>query len=61
MVQVHGTFRKSVPLMFCELERQPFQLLDKAIVPSSRSGMYMKWDIRYLVRSKDIREEGNKC
>jgi hypothetical protein len=58
MVQVHGTFRESVPLMFCELERQPFRVIDEAIVPTSGSGVYVKWDTRYLIRTTDIRQDG---
>jgi hypothetical protein len=58
MVQIHGAFKKSVPLMFCKLERQPFRLLDAAIVPTSCSGVYVKWDTRYLIRTTDIIEDG---
>jgi hypothetical protein len=58
MVQVHWTFRESVPLIFCELQRQPFRLLDEAIVPTSGSGVYVKWDTWYLIRTKDIGDHG---
>jgi hypothetical protein len=54
MVQVHGTFVVSVPLMFPELERQPFLLMDEAIVPRTSSGVYVKWETRYLIRTKDF-------
>jgi hypothetical protein len=58
MVQVYGTFRESVLLMFYELQRQPFRLLDEAIVPTSGSGVYVKWDTWYLIRTKDIGDHG---
>jgi hypothetical protein len=54
MVQVHGVFQKSTPLMFPELERQPFLQVDNAVVPFTSSGIYIKWETWYLIRTTDF-------
>ena len=38
--------------------RKAFFLLDDAIVPTSCSGVYVKWDTQYLIRTTDIKEDG---
>jgi hypothetical protein len=50
MVQVHGVFVHSVPLMVLELDRQPFHVLDDAVTPTSGFGVHMIWETRYVVR-----------
>jgi hypothetical protein len=50
MVQVHGTFTTSVPLMFAEAGRQPLKKLDDVVTAVTGSNIYVKWDTRYLVR-----------
>jgi hypothetical protein len=50
MVQVHGVFAQSMPLMFLEPERQPFRVLEDAVTPISGSGVHVIWDTRYIVR-----------
>jgi hypothetical protein len=52
MVQIHGVFAKSVPLMFKEVDRQPFVVLEDAVTPLTGSGVHVKWDTRYVVRYK---------
>lgn len=52
MVQIHGVFATSVPLMFLEPERQPFQVLEDAVTPVAGSGIHVLWDTRYVVRYK---------
>jgi hypothetical protein len=52
MVQVHGVFAQSVPLMFEELERQPFRVLEDAVTLLAGSGVHIIWDPRYIVRYK---------
>ena len=41
MVQMHKIIRPNLPLLFLE-DRQPFTLLDHALVKSSRSSVYVK-------------------
>jgi hypothetical protein len=52
MVQVHGIFAPSVPLMFEEPDRQPFRVLEDPVTPLSGSGVHIIWDTRYIVRYK---------
>jgi hypothetical protein len=52
MVQIHGVFATSVPLMFFEPERQPFWVLEDAVAPVAGSGVHVIWDTRYVVRYK---------
>jgi hypothetical protein len=52
MVQIHGIFATSVPLMFLEPERQPFRVLEDAVAPVAGSSVHVIWDTRYVVRYK---------
>ena len=54
MVQVHGIYQKSVPIMIPELDCQPYTLIDEVVAPLPGSGLFIKWDTRYLVRD-DLR------
>jgi hypothetical protein len=58
MVQIHGVFQKTLPLMFQELGRQPFLVVDDAVVPTTGSDIYIKWETRYLIRNKDFGVNG---
>ena len=49
MVQVHKILIADVPLMFIE-DRQPFTLLDHALVKASGSSVYVKWMSKLLVK-----------
>ena len=49
MVQVHKIIVPNLRLLFIE-ERQPFTLLDHALVKSSGSSVYVKWKSNLLVK-----------
>ena len=49
MVQVHKIIKPNLPLVFIE-ERQSFRTLDQALVKSSGSSVYVKWQSRLLIK-----------
>ena len=50
MVQVLMVYDSSVPLMFLELDRQPFLTLSEAKVAPGNSTTYVKWAHHLLLR-----------
>ena len=50
MVQVHQINKEGCKILFPE-ERQPFRILDEALVKKTGSAIYVKWNTRYLVRN----------
>ncbi|KAG0595081.1 hypothetical protein M758_UG137600 [Ceratodon purpureus] len=51
MVQIHKVIVPNLPLIFIE-ERQPFTLMDHALVKPCRSSVYVKWHSRLLISKK---------
>lgn len=49
MVQIHKINKPGLPLPFIE-DRQPFTILDHALVKSSGSSIYVKWPSNMLVK-----------
>ncbi|KAG0596445.1 hypothetical protein M758_UG254900 [Ceratodon purpureus] len=47
MVQIHKIIKPNVPLIFIE-ERQPFTLLEHAVVKPAGSSVYVKWHSKLL-------------
>ena len=47
MVQIHRILVPNLPLIFIE-ERQPFTLMDHAVVKPSGSSVYVKWNTQLL-------------
>ena len=51
MVRIHKVLVPNLPLIFIE-DRQPFSLLDHALVKASGSNVYIKWQTRLLLKKK---------
>ncbi|KAG0594975.1 hypothetical protein M758_UG127900 [Ceratodon purpureus] len=60
MVQIHKLIVVNLPLIFIE-DRQPFTLLDHALVKPSKSSVYVKWQSQLLCKrkKKPIAQQGS--
>ena len=60
MVQLHKIMSPNLPLIFIE-DRQPFTLMEHALVKPSGSSVYVKWHSRLLVKKPKTQQSKKTC